>query len=135
MVRKQTRKRRKYSGSPTFSKTNSSSIGAGEPFGYNFDENDSRADKYVPFDFLQVINRSDQPIEVRINGDTSRVIPLGAKQTISAESDVVKGIRFLTVVNQGGAQIPADKVELTVQKQPLQTDKAVRLAAESVLGL
>jgi len=114
---------RKYGRSPTFNFKNTSSIPADGIYLLDIESVSRTAQKYLPFNFVRIINQSGYDIEVYINqnDDNPVLIPKGTIQVIDKES--APAIRSFKIKNLDSTNaISANTVRLEVLQQGVTSD-------------
>ena len=81
-----------------------------------------RAKAYEPLDFLQVVNNSDETVEIYVNGEFYQLSPSGSVIT----DDTTPGLWYVAIHNTDATSTSADEIKLLVRKQPLSADRLAR---------
>jgi hypothetical protein len=122
---------REVEGSPTFVSRNlEMATGVRWDISYENGVDFPNSRKYLPLDFLEVVNNSTQDISTYLNGGAEkRVIKAGVVREFR------QAIYRLAIVNDGAGTIAADELEITAQRMEADADSAAKKAAGGgVLG-
>jgi hypothetical protein len=115
---------RKYSTSPLFRKTNASTIAAGAVFNFDFEISQNDAVKYLPFNFLKIINNDTaNDLLLYINGDKSPVDLIAASTIAIYDQDSIPAFRSVALSNNGTTTISANKLQILAQRTAINTNK------------
>lgn len=99
-------------------------IAAGIIQGFDFELNDTLkpALKYLPLDFIQVINNDSVAIELRLHSTQKHYIPSGTIYTVTDENYHSFSIKNL----DASSSTTAGKIQVICQRLALTEDKLVR---------
>lgn len=99
-------RQRTIDGSPVFPASNTAIVAAGAMWGIDFEQT-NRYKKYLPFDCFELVNESDNPLDLVINdGEALRVPAYGTKGL----ADIA--VWRFHIVNQGGDNIPIGELSI-----------------------
>lgn len=122
---------RKFGGSPAFSvKLGAITNGLSTVVDFESDTFNGRAgsaNKYVPLNFIRVLNRSAQPLDIYLNQDAGNVVTVDAGQDMVLTDIPIKS---LTVANIGTASTNANEVIVTGRFEKFGTQDVVDVAVK-----
>lgn len=122
---------RKFGGSPAFSvKLAAITNGLSTVVDFESDTFNGRAgsaNKYVPLNFIRVLNRSAQPLDIYLNQDAGNVVTVDAGQDMVLTDIPIKS---LTVANIGTASTNANEVIVTGRFEKFGTQDVVDVAVK-----
>jgi len=76
--------------------------------------------RFLPLDFLQVINTSSEPLQVYLN-DHGFIVPGNSTKSVSGQQ-----FTYIEIENAGSSSIAPDEIELEVEKTPYDADDQAR---------
>lgn len=90
---------------------------------------ESKTERYSPFDFLSINNSSSEGLNLYINqrNEWQKIVRSGSILPISD----YPGIRGVRIAKRGTGTIAAGEVEVTVMRKPLTQDELVRREASA----
>lgn len=90
--------------------------------------------KYAPFDKVNVINNSPEPVTLKLDDDNSRAFSIAGNQTRTLTG---RWYRLLSVVNNGTGDISSGDLTIEIERRPMDADKKALQDAQrdqSVVG-
>ena len=108
-------------GSPVYHIDVPANIAAGASKTFDLDSNIDVYKKYLPFDFIEILNTNADSYELILNHDHHFAIP--------ASASIVKAdlpFRQFTIHNTSGNVLDKDKMYISIQHTPLDADKVAR---------
>lgn len=122
---------RKFGGSPAFSvKLAAITNGLSTVVDFESDTFNGRAgsaNKYVPLNFIRVLNRSAQPLDIYLNQDAGNIVTVDAGQDMVLTDIPIKS---LTVANIGTAATNDNEVIVTGRFEKFGTQDVVDVAVK-----
>lgn len=113
---------REFGRSPTFNYKNAQILTSATQL-FSFDDLTPTCKKYLPFNFLKIINNSGYDIEVYINQDTSDVTTVTAGTIVSLSENDLPAVRSIIVKNISASTIDANKIKIEVRKNDVGSDQ------------
>lgn len=118
---------RKFGPSPLFSAQNSSAIAASSIWYYDFSEQESASQKYLPFDSVIVTNNSSHTIKFYPNQD-KRFKLVAAGSIAVFDKNSIPALRTFKIENVGSGEISANQLEVAVQRETIGGETAFQKA-------
>lgn len=76
--------------------------------------------KYAPFDKVNVINNSNEPITLKLDDDNSRAFSIAGNQNRTLTG---RWYRLLGVINEGSNSISSGDLTIEIERRPMDADK------------
>ena len=111
-------------GSPDFTFSNSAAIPASGIYAINLESNGEYGHsivKYLPLDFLEIINDSSERVGIVLNGDEGTELPLLAN---SHRLLTLRKYSSIRIINRGVDDVAANELRLLAKREPMDADKA-----------
>lgn len=123
---------RTYKVSPIFSFKNSTTILTTAEYLFDFESEQPRTLKYLPFNLTRISNNTNEDIEVYVNQNRDKVIFIPSGITTTVPSDVAPSVSSILVKNVGSGTIAINGIRIFVQRDKVTVDQIVKRAHSTI---
>lgn len=125
---------RKFRPSPIFSFSNSGTIASNGTDIFDFGEDNTASQKYLPFNNLRIVNNSSEDIKVYINQNRNKFVLVTANSISLATPDVFPAIRTVLIENVGSGTIAVGEISIVAYKNNVTPELVTQRAHEKIFN-
>ena len=124
---------RVYAASPSYQWTNAA-ITDSNQLNVSWETYNSDSQKYLPFNFIRIVNNGEDDINFYPNQNTDFIILVPKGTIITIDERTVPALRSFAIKRTGTTNITANKIIVNCSRQAQSTDSIVSRLHERLLG-